>query len=266
MNLMRIYLFLMCFALAVPPSTLVAREFSKQELLRLWPIWRGNRTTSQVLQRYGDIAKERLKPHFDKAGVAYPPSDISLVSLKQERRLELWAKKDGRWVHVVDYPILGASGHSGPKLRQGDRQVPEGIYQVTQLNPNSNYHLSMRINYPNRQDHQYAQRDNRGNLGGDIFIHGTSYSIGCIAVGDPAIQDLYVLTAAVGMKHVNVIIAPYDFRLRTPAKLPRDPAWVTELYAEIKEALAQYIRPKSQANPTKKRGDMPSALRDLQPG
>ncbi|MBF0254938.1 MAG: L,D-transpeptidase family protein [Gammaproteobacteria bacterium] len=221
------------------PSALAqeSQTLSKADLQRLWPIWRGKRTTEQVLERYGDLAEEKLKGYFSKAGVGYPPERISLVSLKEEKIMELWAWHEGRWKHIHDYPIQGASGHAGPKLRQGDRQVPEGIYKVLYLNPNSNYHLSMKLNYPNEFDRSQAKKDGRSNLGGDIFIHGTEYSIGCLAIGNEQIQELYVLAAQTGVKNIETLIAPYDLRRHKPIKRHTDPDWVDGLYADLQKRL-----------------------------
>ena len=91
---------------------------------------------------------------------------------------------------VLADPILAASGVSGPK-REGDKQVPEGFYRIELLNPNSRYHLSLRVNYPNADDLERARQDGRAlsTLGGDIMIHGGSASIGCLALGDPAVGE-----------------------------------------------------------------------------
>lgn len=91
--------------------------------------------------------------------------------------------------------MLAASGGPGPKLREGDLQVPEGVYRLTAFNPNSSYHLSLRVDYPNAEDRAaedraVARSDRRTSLGGDIFIHGKAVSIGCLAIGDPGIEEL----------------------------------------------------------------------------
>jgi hypothetical protein len=230
------------FSLFSAPLAASSEGLSQQQLQEMRAIWKGKRTTEQVLERYGDLAEERLRPHFQRAGVAYPPERISLVALKEEKRMELWAWYVGAWRHIHDYPILGASGHAGPKLRQGDKQVPEGVYRVLYLNPNSNYHLSMKLNYPNEADRQRAKGEGRGNLGGDIFIHGTEYSIGCLAIGNPAIQELYVLAARTGVKNIETLIAPYDFRRHKPIKRHTDPDWVDGLYADLQARLQQFPR------------------------
>jgi hypothetical protein len=119
--------------------------------------------------------------------------------------------------------------------------VPEGIYQIIALNPNSSYHLSMQVDYPNRFDREKAAGEGRTNLGGEIFIHGKAVSIGCIAVGDEAIEELFCLVARVGAPHVKVIIAPSDLR-RGPAvaDLATQPRWVPELYARLAAELQAF--------------------------
>jgi hypothetical protein len=109
----------------------------------------GKKTVGGRLAQYGARARADLGDDFRKAGVPYPPSELVLVGLKQEKELQVYARgKTGGFRHVKIYPILAASGHIGPKLREGDLQVPEGIYRITYLNPNSLYHLSLRLDYP----------------------------------------------------------------------------------------------------------------------
>ena len=195
----------------------------------------GQRTVADVLELYGTYAESQLKPYFNKAQVTYPPSAITFIALKQEKTLELWAKDNNSGFRFIrDYPIQAASGFAGPKLRQGDKQVPEGIYRITGLNPNSHYHLSMRINYPNEFDRFHAWQEGRKNLGSDIFIHGSDRSIGCLAMGDAAIEELFVLTAQVGADNAKIVIAPHDPRTYSlEADTATQPEWTAELYASI---------------------------------
>ena len=191
-------------------------------------------TVGDVLQVYGKNATEKLGYYFTKANVAYPPREVTLIAYKQEKKLELWARDRGEFRLIRDYFIMAASGDAGPKLRQGDRQVPEGVYRVTDLNPNSHYHLSMKLNYPNEFDVYHAEMDGRTNLGSDIFIHGKDASIGCLAVGDAAIRELFVMTAQVGVQNVKVVIAPHDPKLYPlQANSEELPLWISELYALI---------------------------------
>jgi murein L,D-transpeptidase YafK len=192
------------------------------------------RTVNDRLSEFGNAARNRLKPQFQKAGVAFPPENVVLVALKDEKVLELYAGGVTQKKLIHRYPILAASGGPGPKLREGDNQVPEGIYRIESLNPNSAYHVSLRVNYPNEFDRAQAAKDGRTNLGGDIMIHGKSVSIGCIAVGDMAAEELFTLAADVGLKHMTVICAPTDFRKNKERPLPTNsPTWVPQLYQRI---------------------------------
>jgi hypothetical protein len=200
---------------------------------------RGERTVEQRLEQYGAQARGRLQPYFRQAAVPYPPAKLTLVGLKQERQLEVYAAgTDGRWRHVRSYPILGCSGHAGPKLAYGDGQVPEGLYRIESLNPNSLYHLALRLNYPNDDDRARAQADGRTELGGDIMIHGNRGSAGCLAMGDTAIEELFVLAADTGIARTDVILAPADFRRREPNLQGfAPPAWTSDLYQQIRQRL-----------------------------
>ncbi|MGR8981576.1 MAG: L,D-transpeptidase family protein [Gammaproteobacteria bacterium] len=194
----------------------------------------GQWTVEDILLTYGASVKGKLDYYFAKARVSYPPREVTFIALKQEKKLELWARDSGEFRFIRDYYILGASGVAGPKLRQGDRQVPEGIYRIAELNPNSHYHLSMKINYPNEFDLFHAGLEGRSNPGSDIFIHGKTASIGCLAVGDEAIEELFVLTAQVGADNVKVVIAPHDPRFYPlEADSEELPEWTTELYLII---------------------------------
>jgi murein L,D-transpeptidase YafK len=177
---------------------------------------------------------------FADAGVAYPPSRIALIALKEEMELELWADLDGEWVHVHTYDILAASGGQGPKQRRGDLKVPEGIYRIVDLNPASRYHLSIKLNYPNEYDRQKARADGRYDLGGDIYIHGKAKSSGCLAVGDAAIEELFFLVAKVGTGNVRVVIAPNDMRKSRPEIMHSGPSWLPELYESIGSELSRF--------------------------
>ncbi|MES9845940.1 MAG: L,D-transpeptidase family protein [Candidatus Sedimenticola sp. PURPLELP] len=194
----------------------------------------GKRTVWDAVMEYGDKAAARLMPRFQFAGVSWPPEEVTLLALKDTRLLEVWARDRGVWKHVRDYRIKGMSGGKGPKLREGDRQVPEGLYRISLLNPNSSYHLSMKLDYPNAFDRAQAQLEGRTDLGGDIFIHGKAVSRGCLAVGDNAMEELFVMTALLGEERVSVLISPRDYRFRPMEPLASDsPFWVKELNERI---------------------------------
>ena len=194
----------------------------------------GERTVDDIVQIYGANATRKLNAYFTKAKVSFPPKEITLVALKQERKLELWARDNKEFRLIHTYNIQAASGVAGPKLRLGDKQVPEGIYRIDGLNPNSHYHLSMKLNYPNEFDLLHAEMEGRTEPGSDIFIHGRAVSIGCLAMGDETIEELFILTTQTGAENVKVVIAPHDPRI-TPltADTAQLPLWTPELYANI---------------------------------
>ncbi len=202
---------------------------------------------SEKLAEISPGATQRLTAKFATAKVAWPPAEMALVAIKDEKIVELHARQPGaEWKLVHRYPVLAASGRSGPKLRQGDRQVPEGIYGISFLNPNSRYHVSMRVNYPNAFDREMAAKEGRSDLGGDIMIHGKALSVGCLAVGDAAAEELFVLAAQVGLPSIKLIIAPTDFRRGgVPTADQSQPAWVPKLYTEVAAAMTDYKRPPS---------------------
>ena len=198
------------------------------------------RSVADVMATIGVDAERRLKEKFAARGVDYPPASVALLAFKLERKIEVWASHGGAPAYVATYPLTDTSGTLGPKLREGDYQIPEGLYRVTWLHPNSQYHLSLKLDYPNRFDLARAAEDGRKRLGGDIFIHGDEHSIGCLAVGDPAIEELFALAARVGREQVTVLIAPWDFRRRPPAAAAANPAWLPTLYAQLGVQLERY--------------------------
>ena len=191
------------------------------------------------LATFGNSARMRTQEVYAAADVAYPPAMLRLVVIKAERILHVYGGEEGNLTLVMTYPVKGQSGELGPKLREGDRQVPEGIYQIEGLNPNSAFYLSMRLNYPNDWDLQKAKEEDRDRPGSDIYIHGKTASVGCLAMGDPAMEELFTLVADAGMENVRVIIAPVDFRQPSAwPVLPQYPSWISELYLQIRTELA----------------------------
>jgi murein L,D-transpeptidase YafK len=199
-------------------------------------------TIAERLEQYGPAARARLSPYFQKHGVAYPPAQIAFIGLKQEKLLQVYGRNGTNgFVWIRSYSIRAASGGPGPKLREGDRQVPEGIYGIESLNPNSRFHLSLRVDYPNAFDREQARKENRTGLGGDIMIHGNAVSIGCLAMGDEAAEDLFILAADTGLKNITVVLSPVDFRKnKTVPSLAKLPAWTASLYETLRTELKQF--------------------------
>jgi hypothetical protein len=198
----------------------------------------GRASVQDRLNECGQAARARLAPFFGAAAVPYPPGSLVLLGLKDSKTLQVCASgPQGPLRLIRSYPILAASGQSGPKLREGDRQVPEGIYRIESLNPNSRYHLSLRIGYPNEFDRAMARLDGRRALGGDIMIHGSDASVGCLAMGDEAAEDLFVLAADTGVDRIKVVLAPGDLRKSAAPAGPHLPSWAGRLYEHIRAEL-----------------------------
>lgn len=197
-------------------------------------------TVADRMAQISPSVRERIRPYFQRQRMTYPPDRVALVTVKDEERLKVFAADEtGGWKFLMQYKIARISGKPGPKLKEGDEQVPEGVYRVTYLNPMSKYWLSLALNYPNEFDKRKARADKRKKLGGDIMLHGWWFSSGCIAVGNTAAEDLFVLAKDVGLAQLKVIITPTDFRSSEAdqKKLPQKPGWVKELYSDLEKEL-----------------------------
>ena len=158
-------------------------------------------------------------------------SAILLRVFKQESELEVWKKdRSGRFALLKTYPICRWSGELGPKIKEGDRQAPEGFYNITpgQMNPNSQYYLSFDLGYPNAFDRAH------GRTGAQLMVHGDCSSRGCYSMTDEQISEIYALGRGVkyqvalgirrlrGIEHI-LLLAEIDFRL-LPRHLEMIPA------------------------------------------
>ena len=201
-----------------------------------------HKSTKAAIQEYGKAARDKLKPFFDIAKIKYPPEKLTFICIKDEKLLHIFAEdQKGKNKLVISYPIVDASGTSGPKLQEGDKQVPEGFYRLTGFKPDSIAHLALMINYPNEEDKRNARVDKRGNLGCDIEIHGSYWSTGCLAMGDPAIEEIFVLAYDTGLKNIKLIFAPSNLNIKEPElKMSEQPKWLPGLYDRLKSELADY--------------------------
>ena len=138
-------------------------------------------------------------------------SPILVRIFKAESELEIWkVKDDGRYYHFKTYPICSYSGNLGPKIKQGDRQSPEGFYVVDkgQMNPRSKYHLAFNIGFPNAYDRAY------GRTGADLMVHGDCTSSGCYAMTDAVVEEIYILAReALEGGQSQFQIQAYPFRM-----------------------------------------------------
>ncbi|WP_247744981.1 murein L,D-transpeptidase family protein [Shimia sp. R11_0] len=137
---------------------------------------------------------------------------------KEEKILELWLQSEaGPYELFRTYPICNHSGALGPKLKEGDRQSPEGFYRVDKaaLNPNSSYHLSFNLGFPNAYDRA------KGRTGSYLMVHGDCVSVGCYAMTDPMIEEIYVtVESALNAGQSFVPVHAFPFR-PTEARMAR---------------------------------------------
>ena len=161
------------------------------------------RSGPEVIAAAGKQADRRMQDLGLQSGAS-----IYIRIFKEESEIELWMQRSETWVLMESWPICRWSGKLGPKLKEGDRQAPEGFYEagLSSLNPNSRYHLSFNLGFPNRLDRFH------GRTGSFLMVHGGCSSIGCYAVTDPAIEVIYRLVEAAlrnGQKSVPVHIFPF---------------------------------------------------------
>jgi murein L,D-transpeptidase YafK len=148
---------------------------------------------------------------LDDNSIKIKEMNLLIVAYKSEGIMELYAKNKAQSTYkkIQSYSICASSGNLGPKRKMGDGQVPEGFYHIDRFNPTSNYYLSLGINYPNASDRKLS---NASNLGGDIFIHGSCVTIGCMPMTDDKIKEVYLYAVHAknnGQKKIPVYIFPF---------------------------------------------------------
>jgi murein L,D-transpeptidase YafK len=143
--------------------------------------------------------------------------EIYVRAFKAEKELEIWVKplyepEDSLFRLLKSYVICSASGSLGHKNKEGDGQVPEGLYYIRNFNPTSRFYLSLGLNYPSERDQIRGQKLGlSASLGSDIYIHGDCVSVGCLALTDDYIKEVYLLAfwaQNMGQKQVPVHIFP----------------------------------------------------------
>ena len=199
---------------------------------------KGKETVESIIEQIEGKVWNRLENNLNLAGYKMDyPKEIILTAFKEEQTLQVYAKDNNGIKLIKEYPFTAFSGKLGPKLKEGDRQIPEGIYKVEYLNPNSSYYLSIKVSYPNEFDKSKTELTNMADLGGDIFIHGKAATIGCIPIGDEAIEELFLLTQKAINNNIKVIISPRDFRTNPSYPKIEEIDWENELYDKIKDEL-----------------------------
>lgn len=138
---------------------------------------------------------------------------VYLRVFKLEKKLELWVSDSdtGSFILYKTYNICRLSGKLGPKRKEGDLQVPEGYYEIVDFNYHSKYYLSLGLNYPNKSDKILSKYSK---LGGNIYIHGSCVSVGCLAMGNENIKEIFdicEIAKSKGQSYIPVHIYPINF-------------------------------------------------------
>ena len=168
--------------------------------------------------RPGEALKRKedtLQKQFEAKGLKWPAKYIYIRSFKYDSQLEVWVKNEIKdpFQLFKTYKVCALAGTLGPKRMEGDYQVPEGFYYINEFNPNSNYYLSLGINYPNVSDRILSDSLRPG---GGIYIHGSCVTVGCIPITDQQIDELYILAAHAkdqGQDFIPVHIFPVRFNV-----------------------------------------------------
>jgi len=182
-------------------------------------------------------ASARVRPELEVALAAkglHFGDPVFIRIFKEEGELELWVRDraDGKFKHFRTWPVVAMSGKLGPKLAEGDRQAPEGFYFVVPglMNPKSRFHLSFNIGYPNAYDRAH------GRTGSAIMVHGNRVSIGCFAMTDAKIEEIYTLCDAAlseGQPFFRVHVFPFRMDEERMAREAGEP-W-HEFWLNLKE-------------------------------
>lgn len=170
-----------------------------------------------------------VKKHFNNKNLNYQGYQLFLRAFKKEGKLEVWVKpkEENKYQLLIEYDICSASGELGPKRMEGDRQVPEGVYHINHFNPQSNFHLSLGLNYPNKSDKILGH----ANPGSAIYIHGDCVTIGCLPMTNDIMKELYILAVEAknsGQKNIPVHVFPTRLNDTNLATLEADFGYAPE--------------------------------------
>lgn len=201
MNLSFLRLGMMAGCLLMAGTVLAQPSFS--ELKKISP---------RVSDAYTRL-EDSVKKQFKKQDLVWPPAEMYVRSFKYDRQLEVWVKNapGDAFKLFKTYKVCQQSGTMGPKRMEGDYQVPEGFYYINEFNPNSAYHLSLGLNYPNASDRILADEYRPGS---NIYIHGNCVSTGCIPITDVPMEELFIIAGTVKEQGYQEFIPVHVFPIR----------------------------------------------------
>ncbi len=179
--------------------------------------------------------------------------NLVFVAYKDNDLLDIYAKnkQETTYKKIQSYEICSRSGQLGPKRKQGDGQVPEGFYHIDRFNPTSRFYLSLGLNYPNLAD---KRKSKASNLGGDVFIHGSCVTIGCLPLTDNYIKEIYLLAVYAknnGQSKIPVYVFPFQMtnqNFKTYKANYKDDKKLTEFWDNLKIGYDKFMNDKKELN------------------
>lgn len=193
----------------------------------------------------------KVKAHLLSKHLNAENLNILFVSYKKEQELEIYAKtkQEDEYSKIATYDICRASGKLGPKRKQGDYQVPEGFYFIDRFNPASNFYLSLGLNYPNKSD---KIKSTAKDPGGDIFIHGSCVTVGCMPMTDDKIMEIYLYAVYAknnGQKEIPVYSFPFkmnDANFKAYSKVYKNNIELLNFWSELKIGYDSFMECKTE--------------------
>jgi murein L,D-transpeptidase YafK len=220
------YLLLIGLSFIIACSAFVEQEEEK-------PSFREEQFKFPRVREAFEINESYLEAQLLVKSIKKSEMELYLRAFKLEGIVEIWAKNrnDKTFQLIANYKFCENSGSLGPKRQQGDNQIPEGYYNISQFNPASNFYLSLKISYPNKSDSVLGVK---GNYGGQIYLHGGCATIGCVPITDTWIGEAYVLCVMAkeaGQKNIPMHIFPARLNRANMESLEKDD------YPEVNKAL-----------------------------
>lgn len=203
--------------------------------LGLWAFRKKPAPKDRVKTAYKE-KKEIIEKKLAEKGLKLEDIHILFVTYKSEKQLDIYVKnkKGSQYSKLMSYDICASSGDLGPKRKSGDYQVPEGFYHIDRFNPASSYYLSLGVNYPNQSD---KIKSTAKDLGGDIFIHGSCVTIGCMPMTDNKIKEIYIYALEAknnGQNKIPVYIFPFKMTSENIKKYKSNYAHHTLFWENLK--------------------------------